>query len=583
MTLVLNPGPATGGQAVRSVTKSGEEVQIVAIDTAELPGGAMPMSAEELPLPTGAATQVTLAALNVIAAAIQTAVDAINGKTTAVNTGAIAGTVALDAPTLAALESITASTGGLTNTELRADPVPVSVAGAATETTLAAINTKTPALVGGFRPVCVSAFNYPISAANSSTTQLAAGASFTGTIETAQDQPSISILLTSDQPTTLTVRQFIDEAGTFAAPDIVFYVPAGAGFARSFPVNGNFVRVIAQNNGGSTTTTFNLNTAFGFLDNTDAQGAHPVTELPLLLTGAAAQTAVVNNILNPASGAAGTRSEGYRAASVQVVSTGTGGTFIFEQSNDGTNWIALPVFNAALVTAVPITAAITATASAIVYTFPIRCAFIRLRIATTITGGSIRAFSRLSTEPWTAAAQLVASNAAGNMLVNADTEFAAAAALADGAANPTTASGGALQSQFNGATWDRVRNNISVALDSSTARTTSGTGATFTNHSGRAVSFWVNVTAVTGTTPTLTVRVQWSPDNGATWLDMDTTNLQTASITGTSNATLRIGVGLTTAANAALNTAAPRLMRLAWTVGGTTPSFTFATWANTSA
>lgn len=145
MTLLLNPGPATGGQAVRSVTKSGEEVQIVAIDTAELPGGAMPMSAEELPLPTGAATQVTLAALNVIAAAIQTAVDAINGKTTAVNTGAIAGTVALDAPTLAALESITASTGGLTNTELRTDPVPMSVAslplptGAATQATLATI------------------------------------------------------------------------------------------------------------------------------------------------------------------------------------------------------------------------------------------------------------------------------------------------------------------------------------------------------------------------------------------------------------------------------------------------------------
>jgi hypothetical protein len=101
-------------------------VQIVAIDTTELPGGAMPMSADELPLPTGAATQATLAALNVIAAAIQTAVDAINGKTTAVNTGAIAGTVALDSATLAALESITASTGGLTDAELRATAVPVS-------------------------------------------------------------------------------------------------------------------------------------------------------------------------------------------------------------------------------------------------------------------------------------------------------------------------------------------------------------------------------------------------------------------------------------------------------------------------
>ncbi|NCX31777.1 MAG: hypothetical protein EBX18_04555, partial [Actinobacteria bacterium] len=86
------------------------------------------------------------------------------------------------------------------------------------------------------------------------------------------------------------------------------------------------------------------------------------------------------------------------------------------QSNDGVNWAALPVFNAALVTGVPITAAITATASAIVYTFPVRCNFLRLRIATTITGGSIQAFSRLSTEPWTGAAQLVASNTAANLL-----------------------------------------------------------------------------------------------------------------------------------------------------------------------
>jgi hypothetical protein len=97
------------------------------------------------------ATEATLAALQTIENAIKTAVEAINAKTTAVNTGAIAGTVALDAPTLAALESITA-VGPLTNTELRASAVPVSAAslplptGAATETTLAAVNTKTPAL-----------------------------------------------------------------------------------------------------------------------------------------------------------------------------------------------------------------------------------------------------------------------------------------------------------------------------------------------------------------------------------------------------------------------------------------------------
>lgn len=268
-------------------------------------------------------------------------------------------------------------------------------------------------------PVEILAYNYPISTANSSTAQLTAGSTFTGAWESPRDLPSISILLTSDQPTTVTVRQAIDAAGTFRAPDIVFYVRANEGFARSLPINGNFVQILAQNTGASTTTTFNLNVAFGVLGDADSSGMLPVTELPLVLTGQAAQTATVNNILTPTAGANGINVSGYRSASVQVVSTGTGGTFIFEQSNDGANWIALPVFNAALVTGVPITAAITATASQIIYTFPVRGNFLRLRIATTITGGSIQAFTRLSTEPWTPSAALVASNTAGNLLTTA--------------------------------------------------------------------------------------------------------------------------------------------------------------------
>jgi hypothetical protein len=146
------------------------------------------------------------------------------------------------------------------------------------------------------------------------------------------------------------------------------------------------------------------------------QTAVPVVENATVLTGQAAQTAVVNNVLEAAAGAAATDVTNARTMSVQVVSTGTGGTFVFEQSNDNTNFAAMPVFNAALVTGVPITTAITATASQIVYTFPLRCRFVRLRIATTITGGSIQAFSRISSEPWTAAAQLVASNTAANLL-----------------------------------------------------------------------------------------------------------------------------------------------------------------------
>lgn len=292
---------------------------------------------------------------------------------------------------------------GVSSPVTASNPMPIT--GALTDAQLRAANV----------PTSNNATVFLFSTNNSSTAQLAAGATFTGTIETALDQPSISLLLASDQDTILTIRQFIDLAGTRAAPDIVIRVAAGVGLARSMPLNGNYVQILAQNVGASTTTTFNLNTAYGNLFPADSSGALPTTELPLILVGQAAQTATVNNILTTTAGTAAIDVSGYRSASVQVASTGTAGTFIFEQSNDNVNWVALPVFNAALVTGVPITAAITATASSIIYSFPIRARYLRLRIASTITGGSIRAFTRLSSDSWTASAQLVASNTAANL------------------------------------------------------------------------------------------------------------------------------------------------------------------------
>ena len=277
--------------------------------------------------------------------------------------------------------------------------------------------------VEGNVPTSNNATVFLFSTNNSSTTQLAAGATFTGTIETALDQPSISLLLTSDQDTIVTIRQFIDSGGTRAAPDIVFNVAASVGLSRSFPLNGNYVQVLAKNIGASTTTTFNINTAYGSMLPADSTGALPTTELPLVIAGQAAQTAVVNNILTTTAGTAGLDVSGYRAASVQIKSTATAGTFIFEQSNVGgttaTDWIPLPVFNGALTTGVPITAAITASASSIIYSFAVRCTFIRVRIVTTLTGGSVQAFSRFSTDSWTPSVGLVASNTAANLQTTA--------------------------------------------------------------------------------------------------------------------------------------------------------------------
>lgn len=136
------------------------------------------------------------------------------------------------------------------------------------------------------------------------------------------------------------------------------------------------------------------------------------------ITGAAAQTATVNNILPAASGASATDATGYRSMTVQVLSTGTGGTFIFEGADDspsGSSFQTIPVFNQIILTGTPISAAITASSSAIMYTFPVTFRYIRLRIATTITGGSIQAISRISQAAWTPAIFQVAQATAANL------------------------------------------------------------------------------------------------------------------------------------------------------------------------
>lgn len=141
--------PGTGS-VVEAVEVGGALRQVVQV--ANLPT-TQPVSATALPLPTGAATETTAAALLTAAQAIKTAAETLAGRT--INTGAVSGTVALDGPTLAALEAISADTGlaqPLTDTQLRASAVPVSAAtlplptGAATETTLAAVQTLIAAL-----------------------------------------------------------------------------------------------------------------------------------------------------------------------------------------------------------------------------------------------------------------------------------------------------------------------------------------------------------------------------------------------------------------------------------------------------
>lgn len=73
---------------------------------------------------------------------------------------------------------------------------------------------------------------------------------------------------------------------------------------------------------------------------------------------------------------------------------------------------------------------------------------------------------------------------------------------------------------------------------------------------------YVNVSAATGTTPSLTPTVQASIDGGTTWTDW------------------QAGTAMTAAGSQAikLTNFTPALMRVAYAVSGTTPSFTTEIW-----
>lgn len=114
---------------------------------------------------------------------------------------------------------------------------------------------------------------------------------------------------------------------------------------------------------------------------------------------------------------------------------------------------------------------------------------------------------------------------------------------------------------FNSEWKAEGRVDVGVALHDLTAQTTTSDGSnvdntTSTANGGIGV---LHVTAATGTTPTLDVKIQHSVDNSV-WVDLITFTQATAAtserltVAGTVN----------------------RHLRAIWTIAGTTPSFTFA-------
>lgn len=113
--------------------------------------------------------------------------------------------------------------------------------------------------------VNTAALTFPASTNNSSTSQLAAGATFTGAIETILNQQAAQVEVFSDQPYTLFIDQFIDVGGTKLSSTDSFTRGAGVPYNENVTLPGNYFRLRLTNNGTATTTTLQIDTTFGIM------------------------------------------------------------------------------------------------------------------------------------------------------------------------------------------------------------------------------------------------------------------------------------------------------------------------------
>lgn len=237
----------------------------------------------------------TLASSTDSTSAVITSIPAITGTVTA-NAGTNLNTSALNLETTQS--SINAKIPALGQSVMAAS-TPVAIASnqsaiptsrtwnslASTDSTAAwlndglgnAINSQSDGNGGKALEVSLTSTVFVFSSANSTTAQLASLATFTGTIETTTNQPSISIDVVSDQNGILTINQYVTSvAGTKITP-IPFNITANKGFSRSFPINGNFINVTFQNTGASATTNLNINTAYGIIPSATSLGNTPIS------------------------------------------------------------------------------------------------------------------------------------------------------------------------------------------------------------------------------------------------------------------------------------------------------------------
>lgn len=108
------------------------------------------------------------------------------------------------------------------------------------------------------------------------------------------------------------------------------------------------------------------------------------------------------------------------------------------------------------------------------------------------------------------------------------------------------------------------------ALVTLTAAAAGVNGADRPNVSCRGIKLAINISAITGTTPTLTVTLQGKDTVSGNYY----TILASAALNGTGETILTVYPGLTASANVVANDVLPTTWRVITAIGGTTPSVT---------
>jgi len=128
---------------------------------------------------------------------------------------------------------------------------------------------------------------------------------------------------------------------------------------------------------------------------------------------------------------------------------------------------------------------------------------------------------------------------------------------------------------FNETGWDRWRNNTEAAILASGTRTVTGNSSDQRNYNARGITLFIDVTAVSGTSPTLDIYVQGKDPVTGKYFNI----AKSVTITSVQATGLIVYPGVTDVfamVDAENDVPLPRTWRIRYVIGGTNPSFTFS-------